>query len=107
MNFELPPIGGADGLTPPQRPQGSERGDFGSALSKAMGLPATPPSEVLDQMGTAAAVADRLAAQGRELHFELSGPGQVSVQLRDRGGNVLRAVPPSEALDIATGTREV
>lgn len=107
MNFDLPPLGRVDGAASPPPTRGVEKGaGFGSALSKAVdaqGIPASPPAEVLEEMHGAARVADALRAQGRELHFEASD-GHVVVQVRDlASGNVIRNVPPREALDIATG----
>jgi hypothetical protein len=67
-------------------------------------LPSSPPQEVLDQMASAAQTYERLSAQGRELRFahdEVSGRTQIEV--RDRSGNLLKALSPAEALDLAAG----
>jgi uncharacterized FlaG/YvyC family protein len=64
----------------------------------------SPPQEVLEQMGHAARVYDDLHARGRELRFahdETSG--RMTIEVRDTGGNVLRTLSPSEALQVAAG----
>jgi hypothetical protein len=109
MNFELPPIGGP-GQTPPASPS-ARTGKSGSTFSLPAApvnvdtIPASPPPDVLEQMFDAAKVADKLRAQSRELHFEPVDGGHVVIQVRDLDGNVIRTIPPSEALDIATGAR--
>lgn len=69
-------------------------------------VPASPPPEVLEAMDAAGRVARELHATGRELRFvpphEGAG-GRVRVEVRDLDGNVLREIPPSELLDVATG----
>lgn len=54
-------------------------------------------------MQNAAAVADKLRAQHRELHFEPQKSGRIVVQVRDLEGNVIRTIPPSQAVAIAGG----
>ena len=45
-----------------------------------------------------------LHAQGRELRFALDPDGgPVQIEVRDLDGNVLRRIPPTELLDVATG----
>jgi hypothetical protein len=67
-------------------------------------IPASPPAEVLDAMGTAASAADRLAAQDRALSFSVdAATGKVTVAVHDTDGNVLFTVPGSKALEIAGG----
>jgi uncharacterized FlaG/YvyC family protein len=63
-----------------------------------------PPDELLEEMGLAAEVYERLAARGRELRFRLDPPtGRVTVEVHDLGGKLLYTIPPSRALDIACG----
>ena len=109
MSFELPPLGsiGADPITPRTAAPKTTGAEFrlpGAAVSVKT-IPATPPPDLLDQVTTAARVAEELRAIGRELHFEppATPGGRVVVQVRDLEGNVIRTVPPAEALDIATG----
>jgi flagellar protein FlaG len=70
-------------------------------------IPASPPPEVLEAMDAAGRVARELHATGRELRFvppQDGAGGRVRVEVRDLDGNVLREIPPSELLDVATGT---
>jgi hypothetical protein len=63
-----------------------------------------PPEELLEEMGLAAEVYERLAARGRELRFRLDPPtGRVSVGVHDLDGKLLYTIPPSRALEIAGG----
>lgn len=69
-------------------------------------IPASPPPEVLEAMDAAGRVARELHATGRELRFVPPADGEdgrVRVEVRDLDGNVLREIPPSELLDVATG----
>lgn len=68
-------------------------------------IPASPPPEVLEAVDAAGRAARELHAQGRELRFVPASEngGRVRVEVRDLDGNVLRTIPPSELLDIATG----
>jgi FlaG protein len=61
-----------------------------------------PPPEVWREVDHAGRVWESLHAQGRELHFDLDADsGDVTIQVRDLDGNVLRTIPPSEAASIA------
>jgi hypothetical protein len=71
-------------------------------------IPDGPPPEVLAAMDAAGRVARELHATGRELRFvppqeDADPPARVRVEVRDLDGNVLREIPPSELLDVATG----
>ncbi len=67
-------------------------------------FPASPPSEVLNQMAGATRTHENLQAQGRELHFAHDeASGRIEIEVRDAGGNVLRTISPSEALRVAAG----
>jgi flagellar protein FlaG len=69
-----------------------------------LSLPASPPDEVLDAIGAAADRADALAAQDRQLHFEMDErTNRVIIEVRDLDGNVLKTIPPAKALDIMSG----
>ena len=69
-----------------------------------LSLPASPPPEVLDEIGAAADRVDQLAAAGRELHFSVDeDTNRVVIQVRDLDGNVIRTIPPSAALDVLAG----
>lgn len=94
---------------PTRAPRGSRAPDGGiveDTFTASDGIPASPPAEVLDAMDAAGRVARELHASGRELRFVPpadSGDGRVRVEVRDLDGNVLRTIPPSELLDVATG----
>ncbi|MBX5470335.1 MAG: flagellar protein FlaG [Thermoleophilaceae bacterium] len=67
-------------------------------------IPASPPPEVLQQVDAAAEAVERLRRQGRELRFHVDPEhGRVQIEVRDLEGHVIRRIPPSKALDIATG----
>jgi hypothetical protein len=67
-------------------------------------LPASPPVEVREAIGAAAARAAELRAENRELHFRKDQhSGRVIVEVRDLSGNVIRTIPPSKALDVMAG----
>ncbi|HZU40177.1 MAG TPA: hypothetical protein VE992_03960 [Solirubrobacteraceae bacterium] len=70
----------------------------------ASGIPASPPDEVLDAMGTAAAAYDHLASVNRGLSFKIDdATGKVVVGVHDGEGKLLFTVPGSKALDVAAG----
>lgn len=67
---------------------------------------ADPPAEVLDAVQTAADAYDRLQASGRHVHFEFdanSGSGNLTIQVLDAAGTLLRTLSPGELLEITTG----
>jgi hypothetical protein len=104
-------IGHLDFSTPPTAPRkaagtpGAEpfaiaredRADIGA-------VPEQPPVDALREVDRAAARAQELWDQKRELHFDVDeDSGRVIVQVRDREGHVIRTIPPSKALDIMSG----
>ena len=69
-----------------------------------LSLPGSPPEEVLDAVGAAAARAAELRAANRELHFHKDeASGRVIVEVRDLEGNVIGTIPPSKALAVMAG----
>jgi flagellar protein FlaG len=49
---------------------------------------------------------DELKSEGRELHFSFNEESKrVQIEVRDLKGNVLRTIPPSKALSVATGDK--
>jgi FlaG protein len=67
-------------------------------------LPASPPDELLDEVGAAFDRVHDLYDDNRELHFEMDPKSnRVVVQVRSLDGTVIRTIPPSEALDIMSG----
>lgn len=83
--------------------QSSQGADFGKTLESK--LPeGYPPASVWQEVDHAARVAQQLHASGRELHFASDEQsGRVVIEVRDLDGNVIRRIPPSEALKIAGG----
>src|ERR1700751_697125 len=74
----------------------------GAVTGSASDVPAAPPPEVLDAMGTAADAYDRRKDAGRRLHFETDPvTGRLSTQVLDDDGNVTATLPPSKVLDLA------
>jgi FlaG protein len=68
------------------------------------GVPPEPPREVLDEVDKAADRAHQLAADNRELHFEMDEKSKrVIIQVRDLDGKVIRTIPPSQALSMMSG----
>jgi hypothetical protein len=111
MGFDVAPIG-TPGFDPaPSRTPRDARADA-SVDTVELGahasgeIPSSPPPEVLDAIDAAGRVARELHAQGRELHFVPPDEGtddRVRIEVRDLDGNVLRTIPASELLDVATG----
>jgi hypothetical protein len=65
-------------------------------------FPASPPPELRAEILAAQQAVHDMHARGRELHFEMA-EGRLRIELRDLDGNVLRTIPGSEALEIASG----
>lgn len=108
MGLDVAPIApssfsSAPGQAPRARQAAAAGGQDAVALSPGA-IPASPPPEVLDAVDAAGRVARELHEQGRELRFlPAQDGGRLRVEVRDLDGNVLRTIPPSELLDIATG----
>jgi flagellar protein FlaG len=67
-------------------------------------IPSTPPAEVWRAMNAAAHHVEELRSANRQLHFEKNrDTGRVEVEVRDGNGDLIRVIPPSEALAVATG----
>jgi hypothetical protein len=111
MSFEIGPV-------PPISPAGAQRrapaANPGFSLDLARPVAKTapardtallsPPAEVLDAVGAAAARAAELRAANRELHFRKDeDSGRVIVEVRDLEGHVIRTIPPSHALAVMDG----
>lgn len=118
MSFEIGPIL-PTGASAPVRPAAAPRpaADFSLALARAesvvpvrgvdtadLSIPAVPPAEVLEEVGAAADRAQELWDGNRELHFSKDeASGRVVIEVRDRAGNTIRTIPPSQALDVMAG----
>jgi hypothetical protein len=115
MSFEIGPLSSAPAAaSTPSRPAAAPGFQTTPAAAGAptpavdvaqIGIPPSPPPEVLDAVGVAAGRAEAMAAENRELHFDRDEKtGRVVVQLRDlANGEVFRTIPPSEALTALSG----
>jgi hypothetical protein len=106
MTFEIGPLSAGNPAPAPRR--AATPAAPGAPAQRVdtveLSLPAAPPPEVLDEVDAAAARAEALAAANRELHFRVDDEtGRVVVEVRDFDGNVIRTIPPSEALEIMAG----
>jgi flagellar protein FlaG len=113
MSFEIGPLPPVTPGYAPQRATRATTADFSVTLANAtaqkgdvavISLPPSPPEEVLDEVARARDRAAELAADNRELHFSTDEEsGRVIVQVRDLEGNVIRTIPPSDALLVMSG----
>jgi flagellar protein FlaG len=107
MSFEVPPVSStsvpaAQPVERTDKPQAAN-GKEVDAVQLDM-IPSSPPAELHDQIDAAAKRVDDLQAEGRELHFSYNEESKrVQIQVKDLNGNVLRTIPPSKALSVATG----
>src|SRR5919202_5342182 len=103
MNMDVPPLGAAG--RPTDTAGVASAGGAANAF-QAPGatedIPASPPAHVMRDVEAAAQRADWLREQGRELHFDLED-GRLRIEVRDLNGRVVRVIPATEALEIATG----
>lgn len=111
--LSLRPSGPLRPSAPPPRAAPAS-GDFRAHLPTAparadrvelsAGIPASPPPEVLDAVGAAAEAFERLHATGRQLRFqEDPRSGVMVIEVRDLDGQVLKRIPPTEAMALASG----
>ncbi|HTA13495.1 MAG TPA: hypothetical protein VK781_01395 [Solirubrobacteraceae bacterium] len=92
------PTGVIDGVALPSDPAVSERTLSSGACSS------TPPAGVLEEIAAAGRTSEELRASGRIVRFARDEQsGRVTVELRGREGNMLRALSIAETLDIAAG----
>ena len=102
------PVHGPLGPSTPPRDLAGNLPTFASELKAsdcALGIeapPGSPPPEVLDQMEAAGRICSQLLESGQRLHFSIEPEGGVKIELADSEGR-MRAVSPTEALDIAAG----
>ena len=67
-------------------------------------VPPAPTAEARELVAKAAEVVEELQQNNRELHFSRDeDSNRVVIQVRDLEGNVIKTIPPSEALDIMSG----
>jgi flagellar protein FlaG len=101
LNFTAPPAAAKRAAVDPAASQFSVPREDAAVIG---GIPAAPPEDALREVDRAAARADELWRDKRELHFAMDeDSGRVIVQVRDLDGRVIRTIPPSEALDILSG----
>jgi FlaG protein len=113
MSFEIGPLPPVTPGTALRRTAPAHTADFAATLARVgepkgdvavISLPPSPPAEVLDEVARARDRAAELAANNRELHFSTDEEsGRVIVQVRDLEGNVIRTIPPSDALMVMSG----
>ena len=107
MSLDVAPIGPTNFSAAPDRSPRHPRTSAVDAAEISTGdIPLSPPPEVLDAVDAAGRAYRELHANGRELRFAVDGDGadgRVHVEVHDLDGNVLRQIPLSEALDVATG----
>jgi hypothetical protein len=72
------------------------------AVDRVDAIPASPPPEVISEMLAAQRAIDDMHARGRTLHFAMDG-SRVRIEVHDLDGNKLKEIPPSRALEVATG----
>jgi hypothetical protein len=107
MSFALPPVGRSEQAQPPGRteapaPAGSDA--LVRQKTPVETIPSTPPAEVWRAMNAAAQHFEDMRARDRQLHFEKNPEtGRVEVEVRDGNGDLIRVIPPSEALAAAGG----
>ncbi len=110
MNMDVPPLGPAGRATAPARSAATERTAPGfDAVARAAAdtdIPASPPESVMRDVEAAARRAEWMREHGHELRFEIdrSVPTGIRVEVRDLNGKVIRQVPVSEGLSLATGS---
>ncbi len=67
------------------------------------GVGSSPPPEVLAQIEAGFARLQELRDQGLELRYDTSDATRVKIDLVDADGQVVRRVPPTEAMEIVAG----
>jgi flagellar protein FlaG len=111
MSFDLSgiePLRGYNTLPARPAPAAAPTSSFAGALAqhtrsdRSDAIPASPPPELREETLVAQRAVAEMRARGRELHFEM-GDGRLRIEMRDLDGNVLKAIPPTEALAIASG----
>jgi hypothetical protein len=115
MSFEIGPLPPVTPGVAMRRPAATPAptADFAATLAAVgvpkgdvavISLPPSPPPELLDEVAAARDRVAELAADNRELHFSTDEEtGRVIVQVRDLEGNVIRTIPPSDALQVMAG----
>lgn len=104
MSIDIAPIGPLSTNAAPDPAARRPRAARDAAAISTSDVPDGPPPEVLEAMNAAARAFETLYEQGRELRFGRDADsGRVTIDVCDLDGNVLRAIPGTLALDVATG----
>jgi len=97
-------------ITHRDRPAAADRSARAAAAAddtlylSTTGIPAVPPSEVLEQIAAADRRHDELVAAGRGLSYEVDPQtGALRVEVRDASGAVTGELSASAALDVVLG----
>ena len=104
MSMDVPPLGGPERANSSDRPARADAPSRAFALPVGDDIPASPPASVMREVEAAARRVDWMHERGQELSFDLGPDGGLQIAVRDLSGRVIRAVPPSEGLAIATGS---
>ena len=109
MSFDLNGIDIARAYRVPsgRPPAAAETGGFAGTIGavrtdRVDTIPASPPAELREEMLVAQRAFEELHARGRELHFEMAD-GRLRIEMRDLDGNVVKQIPATQALEIASG----
>jgi hypothetical protein len=92
--------------TPPRKqPDAARPVTAAQATGTIVGeVPPAPTAEARELVDRAAERVDELYAQNRELHFTRApDSNRVVIEVRDLDGNVIKTIPPAQALDIMSG----
>ncbi len=101
QNNFTPPVAPAKPVTPPKF---ERKFELPGDTAEIGVIPETPPPDAMREVDRAAARAEELWRDQRELHFAMDEESnRVIVQVRDLEGRVIRTIPPSEALDVLSG----
>jgi hypothetical protein len=109
MTFEIGQLNISSAQPAPARPAPAAAGEPPAAarpgaVDSSDVIPASPPPEVLAEVDAAWERGAQLAAENRELHFERDeASGRTIIQVRTLDGEVLRTIPPADALDVIAG----
>ena len=104
MSMDVSPLGAAERTSSTARPAAPGGPVFESAPKGTSDIPLSPPAEVMRDVEAAARRAEWMREQGHELHFEIDpDTKRVRVEVRNLDGEVIRVIPASEGLAIATG----
>ncbi len=108
MGFNISSVGPAEAKQVPStggaRAQRSAPARAADDSVKVDAIPSSPPPEVQAAMGVAADAYEKLKATGRQLSFQIDdATGKLHIEVHDLRGKVLFTVPPSKALDVASG----